>query len=336
MDRSHFSRLTGQHCLKAGLALVWLVCVGSAYGQFSITEDLLFNNYALISNNTGSDNIDHIWHHDGAAGGAPGTWSFVSDGTYKGGGNSRLYAGHVFMTGINQVNYFKGKIAIGTMTPAYSFELRENRDGMVRAAIRNDSSGASAQASLMLLSNSTAGFDIISWGSGASGDFAAFPKANSVFLRTHSGSPADRMVIGTGSNAPIHFITGDSHQVTIAGDGNVGIGTSNPANKLEVNGRVRAEEIIVETGWADFVFDDAYELPSLQEVKAHIAQEGHLPGIPSEAEVLEEGVSLGETQRLLLQKIEELTLYLIEQDSVIKEQQSQITQLRGELDKLKE
>ncbi|BBD46996.1 Hypothetical protein PEIBARAKI_6989 [Petrimonas sp. IBARAKI] len=97
----------------------------------------------------------------------------------------------------------------------------------------------------------------------------------------------------------------------VKSNGNVGIGTLSPQNKLDVNGVIRAKEIKVETGWADFVFDKDYKLPSLAEVERHIQEKGHLQGIPTEIKVKKDGVSLGEMNVKLLQKVEELTLYLI-------------------------
>ena len=55
--------------------------------------------------------------------------------------------------------------------------------------------------------------------------------------------------------------------MTITGDGNVGIGTSNPTYKLSVNGNIRSKEVVVETGWADYVFDEQYKLSPLEEVE---------------------------------------------------------------------
>ena len=99
----------------------------------------------------------------------------------------------------------------------------------------------------------------------------------------------------------------------------LGIGTqSTDAWKLAVNGKIKAKEIKVETGWSDFVFYDNYILPSLEEVENHIKKKGHLKNIPSAKEVEENGILLGEMDAKLLQKIEELTLYIIEQNKTIK------------------
>lgn len=96
-------------------------------------------------------------------------------------------------------------------------------------------------------------------------------------------------------------------------NGNVGIGTLVPKERLSVNGKIRAQEIKVETAnWPDYVFAKDYKLPSLQETEKHIQEKGHLPDIPSAEDVKTNGVDLGEMNAKLLKKIEELTLYLIE------------------------
>lgn len=103
--------------------------------------------------------------------------------------------------------------------------------------------------------------------------------------------------------------------------GNVGIGTNAPQNKLDVNGTIHAREVKVDlTGWSDFVFQPSYKLKPLIDVEKYIKVNGHLQDIPSAAEVQKDGISLGEMQTKLLQKIEELTLYTIEQNKKIEEQ----------------
>ncbi len=96
--------------------------------------------------------------------------------------------------------------------------------------------------------------------------------------------------------------------------GSVAIGTTETGtHKLAVEGSIGAREVVVEVGaWSDFVFDNEYKLKELDEVESFIEQNNHLPDIPSEKEVLKNGVSLGEMNAKLLQKIEELTLYVIE------------------------
>lgn len=102
--------------------------------------------------------------------------------------------------------------------------------------------------------------------------------------------------------------------------GNVGIGISDTQGyKLAVNGIIRAKEIIVDSEWADFVFKKDYKLPTLGEVKKHIEDKGTLPGVPSESDVKTNGVNLGEVNAILLQKIEELTLYVIKLQEEVNE-----------------
>lgn len=117
----------------------------------------------------------------------------------------------------------------------------------------------------------------------------------------------------------VDFFTSGLNRMRISRDGIVSIGTVNRqvGYKLAVNGNIKAKEIKVETGWADFVFKESYKLPTLKEVEQHIKEKGHLKDIPSEEEVKKNGIYLGEMDSKLLQKIEELTLYTIEQEKRI-------------------
>ncbi len=110
--------------------------------------------------------------------------------------------------------------------------------------------------------------------------------------------------------------------------GNIGIGTDNPLYDLDVKGTIHAEEILVSVpGGADFVFGEDYQLRPLNEVNAFIQENKHLPEIQSAADMQENGVSMSDFQIQLLQKIEELTLYIIQQDQQIQELKQQVNNL---------
>lgn len=96
-------------------------------------------------------------------------------------------------------------------------------------------------------------------------------------------------------------------------NGNVGIGTTTPTERLSVNGNIRAKEIKVETAnWPDYVFRDNYRMQSLIELEEYIKVNKHLPDMPSAQKAEKEGIDLGEMNKLLLKKVEELTLHVIE------------------------
>ena len=127
-----------------------------------------------------------------------------------------------------------------------------------------------------------------------------------------------------------------TEKVRINESGNVGIGTTNPTNKLDVNGTIHSKEVKVDmNGWSDFVFKKEYNLPTLQEVEKHINEKGHLENIPSEEEVLKNGINLGEINSKLLQKIEELTLYIIQQEKKNTLQTLEIEKSKNEIETLK-
>jgi hypothetical protein len=141
---------------------------------------------------------------------------------------------------------------------------------------------------------------------------------------------------GAGSNGGFAFYNHDNSNnetqlMWISGNGNVQIGIppmQPNSYKLNVTGGVRANSITVNATGADFVFEPTYKLFSLPEIEKYIQQNHHLPEIPSAKEMQNDGLNVGDNQIKLLQKVEELTLYLIEKDKEIKTQREEINLLK--------
>jgi hypothetical protein len=114
--------------------------------------------------------------------------------------------------------------------------------------------------------------------------------------------------------------------------GNVSIGTPDARGfKLAVKGKMIAEEVVVQlhSNWPDYVFESTYTLPRLSELEDFIRRNKHLPGVPSAVQVAENGVQVGEMQSILLKKVEELTLYLIELEKKNKQLEQRLAAIEG-------
>lgn len=116
--------------------------------------------------------------------------------------------------------------------------------------------------------------------------------------------------------------------------GNVCIGTWSGTDKLNVCGTIKAKEIRVESGWCDYVFDQHYDLKPLHEVAQYIASNKHLPNIPPASEVENGGLSLGDMTKRMMEKIEELTLYVIQQQEQIQALRDDNLQMHSKLETL--
>ena len=139
-----------------------------------------------------------------------------------------------------------------------------------------------------------------------------------VGMFAHVGKSAK---IGTESQHDLTFTAGYWNDVmTLKTNGNIGIGTTSPDEKLTVNGKIHATEIKVDLNVPapDYVFEDDYQLPKLRDIQNYIAKNKHLPEVPSAKEMEKNGINLSDMNMLLLKKVEELTLHLIEKDVQIK------------------
>ena len=133
----------------------------------------------------------------------------------------------------------------------------------------------------------------------------------------------------TDASDQFDFLAAGASRMSInLSNGNVGIGVTSPVYRLEVCGTIRAKEVRVETGWCDYVFEKDYKLRTVDELDKYINENKHLPGIASANEVETEGLNVGEMNKAMMEKIEELTLYIIQLSKDNKRLQEEIDALK--------
>jgi len=225
--------------------------------------------------------------------------------------NNRVFSSVISL--IHQTGY----VGIGTISPGYSLDVVGN----IKTRL-----AASANATGIIIGNNGSEQAMIQFN--ASDNSARFKmQVNGVNTSTERLSFYAGPLGGVASNEAL----------SIAGNGNIKIGTSstNPSDELlTVFGVIHAKEVKVDlTGFADFVFDKNYKLMPLNQVEQYVNANSHLPEIPSAAEVSKNGMNMGDMQNKLLQKVEELTLYVIEQQKQIAKQSKQINDLQRQVGK---
>ena len=214
--------------------------------------------------------------------------------------------------GANHVPFMiegSGRIGMGTSDPIEKLDVRGNIHLPVGQSIGHLPSG-----DRFSYNNNTVGNYSIGWFSD--------PAFN-------AGSPVGYI----SSYGGMKFFTQGSTRMAIKKNGDVGIGTTSPDAKLTVNGDIHAKEVRVDltVPGPDYVFEDDYDLPTLESLKDYIRENKRLPEVPSAGEMEANGIDIGEMNILLLKKVEELTLYQIELLEMLKSQQDEIYHLKKQL-----
>lgn len=220
----------------------------------------------------------------------------------------------------NNTNYLmyirnNGYVGIGTSSPTEKLEVSGNAKATnITATSSVQSSTLTVTGNVVFSALSGSSSKVLTIGSNgtlSSADMSEMNDGMGDHIATMNLNLNGKKIVGA---------TNGTNGIFVAQNGNVriGAGTASPTKTLEVNGTIRSKEVLVEVAnWSDFVFDKDYDLRTLMEVESYIKENGHLPDVPSAEEVKTNGVDVGEMNAILLQKIEELTLYIIELEKKI-------------------
>jgi hypothetical protein len=202
-----------------------------------------------------------------------------------------------------RLNPYGGNVGVGIIEPLYKLDVK----GLSRIEgdfISNGTGGMlSANGALMVTTPNSS------------------PNTSTNIMRIDGSSIQTELSFGSSSIADDLLINTFGGNIVLCRDGgSVSIGTTTTTtHKLTVNGSIRAKEIRVNTGWADYVFDKDYKLMKLEDVKRFIDKNKHLPGLPAASVLQKNGVDISKMQTKMMEKIEELTLYILQLKEEIKE-----------------
>lgn len=257
--------------------------------------------------------------------------SGVNYGVYGYTNSSNGYAGY-FRGG---KNYFEGYVGMGTNNPSYPLHILTTSNARA-LYVDNDYSGILSKYGLyssISADGTGARYGVYSYvyanPTDASGSYGGrfYVNSNNSTGATY-GVYASVSTSGTGNRWAAYFPSGNTY---IGGDLRVGNTNGATGYKVSVDGKIMCEELRVELSgsWPDYVFDYNYQLMPLKELEKSIRKNKHLPGLPSASTIKENGIMVGDMTKTLTQKVEELTLYIIELDKKVEKLEKENKHLKS-------
>jgi len=239
---------------------------------------------------------------------------------------------------VRGIGHFSQRLGVGTTAPLAPLHVDGN--GYVNGNL--GLSTATPQQRLDVYGNQALRGDLMGYrtGSGVLGIFSNTDHTNGAYLRLYPNSgnkPGNiSLVSGGGGSGSIDFFTWNGstykHHMVVQGNGQIGIGTGYiPGGyKVAIEGKVICEEtrVLLAADWPDYVFAPDYKLPTIAELEQYVKQHQHLPGVLPASE-MKNGADVGATMIVLLEKIEEQSLYIIQQQNQLDRLQQEMAELRA-------
>jgi hypothetical protein len=316
------------------------------YNQVTGSTGTHYGNYTFLTGSTLGTKYGSAMTISGGTGAAYGYQASLT-------GSGENYAAHLSASGgtsnyalfASSGNaYFADRVGFGTLSPSYPVDVLT--PSSIRAVnVDNSYTGASTSYGMYVSCGDATGtasrYGIYGSSTAGSSGFAYGVRGYATTEGTgsvYAGYFATGNATGGGTEYGVYasatdyglYVGGGKTYLNSSG---LLVGTTTAATgyMVSVNGKIMCEELKVQDSgsWPDYVFDKSYQLNSLHEVEKYIEENNHLPGIPNACTVEENGVEIGNMQKLLLQKIEELTLYMIDADKRIKALETENQALKG-------